>query len=96
METLLVIAIVVVVGAIIYFNRSSKSLDINADGEVNAEDAKAAVKNAVEGVKQTADVNKDGKVDAADVKVATTKAKTAVKKAAVKAKTAARKTTRAK
>lgn len=93
METLLVIAIVVVVGAIIYFNRSAKSLDINADGQVNAEDAKAAVQNAVEGVKQTADLNKDGKVDAADVKVATTKAKTAVKKAAVKAKTAARKTT---
>ena len=90
METLLVIAIVVVVGAIIYFNRSSKSLDINEDGKVDAADAKAAVQNAVTGVKQTADVNKDGKVDAADAKVVATKAKTAVKKAAVKAKTATR------
>jgi hypothetical protein len=96
METLLVIAIVVVVGALIYFNRSSKSLDINKDGKVDAQDAKAAVQNAVEGVKQTADANKDGKVDSADAKVVATKAKTAVKKAAVKAKTAARKTTRAK
>jgi hypothetical protein len=79
METLLIIAVVVVVAALIYFNRSAKSLDINADGKVNAEDAKVAVENAVEGVKQTADVNKDGKVDVADVKVAVAKTKAAVK-----------------
>jgi len=88
MEFLLAIVVVVVIGTLIYFNRSSKSLDINADGKVDAQDAKAAVQNAVTGVKKTADVNKDGKVDAADAKVVATKAKTAVKKAAVKAKTA--------
>lgn len=91
METLLVIAIVVVVAALIYFNRSSKSLDINEDGKVDAQDAKAAVENAVEGVKQTADVNKDGKVDVADVKVAATKVKAAVK-AKTSRKPAAKKT----
>jgi len=90
MEFLLAIVVVVVIGTLIYFNRSSKSLDINADGKVDAQDAKAAVQNAVTGVKQTADVNKDGKVDSADAKVVATKAKTAVKKAAVKAKTATR------
>lgn len=92
MEFLLAIVVVVVIGTLIYFNRSSKSLDINADGKVDAQDAKTAVQNAVTGVKKTADVNKDGKVDAADAKVVATKAKTAVKKAAVKAKTATRST----
>jgi Co/Zn/Cd efflux system component len=86
MEILLAIAVVVIVGALIYFNRSSKSLDINNDGKVDAADVKAAVQNAVEGVKATADVNKDGKVDAADVKVVATKAKAGAKKAATKTK----------
>jgi hypothetical protein len=86
MEILLAIAVVVVVGALIYFNRSSKSLDINNDGKVDSADVKAAVQNAVEGVKATADVNKDGKVDAADVKVVATKATAGAKKAATKAK----------
>lgn len=90
MEILLAIVVVVVVGALIYFNRSSKSLDINNDGKVDAADVKAAVQNVVCGVEAVADVNKDGKVDAADAKAVTTKAKTAVKKAAVKAKTAGR------
>jgi len=89
MEILLAIVVVVVVGALIYFNRSSKSLDINNDGKVDAADVKAAVQNVVCGVEAVADVNKDGKVDAADAKAVTTKAKTAVKKAAVKAKTTA-------
>jgi hypothetical protein len=91
MEILLAIAVVVVVGALIYFNRSSKSLDINNDGKVDLADAKAAVETAVEGVKATADVNKDGKVDVADVAVVKEKAKTAVKKTAAKAKTAVKK-----
>jgi cell division ATPase FtsA len=93
MEILLAIAVVVVVGALIYFNRSSKSLDINDDGKVDATDIKVAVQNAVEGVKATADVNNDGKVNTADVEVVVEKAKSGVKKAAVKAKTAAKKTT---
>jgi flagella basal body P-ring formation protein FlgA len=92
MEMLLAIAVVVVIGALVYFNRSSKTLDINNDGKIDADDVKAAVQNVVEGVKATADVNKDGKVDAADVKVVTEKAKTQVKKAVSKAKTAVNKT----
>ena len=93
MEILLAIAVAVVVAALIYFNRSSKGLDINNDGKVDASDVKAAVQNAVEGVKASADINKDGKVDAADVEVVAEKATTQVKKAAVKAKTAAKKAT---
>ena len=87
MEILLVIVVVIVVGALIYFNRDSKSLDVNNDGKIDAADVKAAVDNVVEGVKATADVNKDGVVDVADVKVVATKVKTAVKRAATKAKT---------
>ena len=91
MEILIAIAAVVVIGALVYFNRGSKGLDVNNDGKVDAADAKAAVKNAVEGVKATADVNKDGKVNAADVKVVAEKAKTQAKKTVSKAKTAANK-----
>jgi hypothetical protein len=94
---------VVLIAAILFFNRSSKSLDINQDGKVDLNDAKAAVENTVAGVKATADVNKDGKVDAGDVKAVATKvkaaanrgrkgpgqtsAKTPAKKPAVKVKT---------
>ena len=93
MEILLAIAVVVVIGALIYFNRSSKSLDVNNVGKVDSADAKAAVQNVVEGVKAAADVNKDGVVDAKDAEVVVEKAKTQVKKAATKAKTSAKKAT---
>ena len=93
MEILIAIAAVVVVGALIYFNRSSKGLDVNNDGKIDLADVKAAVDNTVSGVKATADVNKDGKVDAADAKVVVEKAKTGAKKAATKAKTAVKKAT---
>ena len=92
MEILLAIAVAVVVAALIYFNRSSKGLDVNNDGKVDASDIKDAVQNVLEGVKVTADVNKDGKVDAADAKVIVGKAKTQVKKTATKAKEAVKKT----
>jgi acetyl-CoA carboxylase alpha subunit len=92
MEILLAIAVAAVVAALVYFNRSAKSLDVNNDGKIDADDVKAAVQNVVEGVKATADVNKDGKVDAADVKLVTEKAKTQVKKAVSKAKTSVNKT----
>ena len=91
MEILLAIAVAVVVGALIYFNRSSKSLDINNDGKVDAADVKAAVENVVCGVESAADINKDGKVDAADAKAVVGQAKTQVKQAATKAKAAAKK-----
>jgi len=93
MEILLAIAAVVVVGALFYFNRSAKSLDINNDGKVDAADAKAAVQNTVEGVKATADVNKDGKVDIKDAKQVKEKAVAGVVKNASKAKAAVKKAT---
>jgi hypothetical protein len=93
MEIIIALVAVVVVGALVYFNRSAKSLDINNDGKVDLADAKSAVDNAVAGVTAAADVNKDGVVDAEDTKVAVEKAKTEVKKAATKAKTAAKKAT---
>jgi hypothetical protein len=85
MESLLAIVVVVVVGALIYFNRKSKSLDVNKDGKVDSADVKVAIQNVAAGIKATADVNKDGKVDAADVKVVTKTAKVQVKKAVAKA-----------
>ena len=93
MEILLAIVVVVVIGTLIYFNRSSKGLDVNNDGKIDADDVKAAVQNAVCGVQTVADTNKDGKVDAADAKVVVEKAKAGVKKAAAKAKTTAKKAT---
>ena len=86
MEIVIIAIAVVAIGAIIYFNRSSKSLDINQDGKVDATDAKAAVQNVVEGVKASADVNQDGKVNAKDAVAAVKKvaAKTAKPKAATK------------
>ena len=86
MEIVLIAIGVAAIGAFIYFNRSSKGLDVNNDGKVDAADVKAAVQNVVCGAQETADVNKDGKVDAADVKVVKQKARTGAKKAATKAK----------
>jgi hypothetical protein len=83
---LILIAAVVVIGAVVYYNRKSKSLDVNNDGKIDAADAKAAVQNVVEGVKSTADINNDGKIDSADVKAVATKAKAGVKKTVAKAK----------
>ena len=93
MEIVLVAIAVVVIGAIVYYNRSAKSFDVNNDGKVDAADAKAAVQNVVEGVKATADVNKDGKVDSADVAVVKEKAKTVAKKTTAKAKETVKKAT---
>ena len=93
MEIIIALVVIVVVGALVYFNRSAKSLDINNDGKVDLADAKAAVDNAVTGVTAVADVNNDGKVDAADVKEVAKKATTGAKKAATKAKTAVKKAT---
>ena len=93
MEIVLIVMVAVVLGAFIYYNRSSKGFDVNNDGKVDAADAKAAVQNVVEGVKATADVNKDGKVDAADVAVVKEKAKTVAKKTTAKAKETVKKAT---
>jgi hypothetical protein len=91
MEIIIAIVVAVVVGALIYFNRSARGLDINNDGKIDLADVKAAVDNTVTGVTATADVNKDGKVDAADVKAVATKANAAAKKTVTKAKEAVKK-----
>ena len=93
MEIVLLAIAVVVIGAFIYYNRSSKGLDVNNDGKVDSADVKAAVQNVVCGVKETADVNKDGKVDAADAKAVKEKAKTVAKKTTAKAKETVKKAT---
>lgn len=93
MEIILALIAVVIVGALVYYNRTSTGLDVNNDGKVDLNDAKAAVDNAITGVVAAADVNNDGKVDAEDAKVVVEKAKTTVKKAATKAKSAAKKAT---
>ena len=82
MELVVMLVVVVAVGALIYFNRSARSLDINQDGRVDAADAEKAIKNAAEGVKTT-------------VKKAVVRAKTAGRSAAPKStakKPVARKT----
>lgn len=71
MELVIALVVIVAVGALIYFNRSARNLDINQDGQVDAADAVAAVQNATEGVKTT-------------VKKAAVRAKAATKKPAAK------------
>ena len=85
------IALVVAAAAIIYYNRKSKSFDINNDGKINTADVKAAVQNVVCGAKETADVNKDGKVNVADAKVAVKKASNKVKQTVKKSTNRSRK-----
>jgi|TARA_B100000282_G_C31620947_1_gene439350 hypothetical protein len=49
---IIVLALVAIGGAVWYFNKDAKSLDIDSDGDVDIDDAKKAVDNAVKGVKQ--------------------------------------------
>lgn len=82
---LIIALVVIVLAALIYFNRSGTGLDVNNDGKVDIDDAKAAVENTVEGVKKEVAkaTNRRGPGQ--------TSAKTpAGKKPAVKAKTAGR------
>jgi hypothetical protein len=51
-ELIVALIVVILVAAIIYFNRDTKSLDVNQDGKVDVEDAKAAVEKTVVGVKK--------------------------------------------
>lgn len=53
MELVIALVVIVALGALIYFNRSAKSLDINQDGRVDLADAAKAVENTTEGVKKT-------------------------------------------
>jgi hypothetical protein len=51
-ELIIALIVAIIVGAIIYFNRDTKSLDVNQDGKVDVEDAKVAVEKTVQGVKK--------------------------------------------
>ena len=70
---LLIIAAVVVIGAIVYYNVNAgrKGLDLNQDGEIDSKDVKIAVETAKTGI-------------AADIVKVKTAAKATVKKAAAK------------
>lgn len=83
---LLVIAIVVYL-----FWQTSKTdpntlVDVNKDGKVNIEDAKAALNQVVEKVIDVVDVNNDGKVSAADAEVVVEAVKKKVKEKVAKPK----------
>lgn len=93
MEILLVIAVTVVVGALIYFNRSSRGLDANQDGKVDLNDANTFIDNTVSGIKNVLDVNRDGSVDTKDLAAVGEAAKSTVKKAAESVKSGVRKVT---
>lgn len=68
---------VVLIAAILFFNRGSKSLDLNQDGKVDLDDAKKAVENTVVGVEETV---KKAAVKAKTVGVGRTSAKTPAKR----------------
>jgi hypothetical protein len=84
---LLILAAVVVIGAIVYYNVSAgrKSLDINQDGEADLADIKMGVETAKQGI--AADIVKVKTAAKATVKKATAK-KPAAKKPAAKKSTA--------
>jgi hypothetical protein len=95
MEIVIIVVAAVLIGAAIYVYNKNKTLDVNNDGKVDAQDVKAAVETVVADVKKAADVDGDGKVTVADAKAAVkktkAKAKTAVKEVAKKANTRGRK-----
>lgn len=53
LTTILIIAVVVALGLIVFFNRKTGA-DVDQDGDVDLQDAKKAVENTVEGVKEVA------------------------------------------
>jgi len=90
---LLIIAAVVIIGAIVYYNVSAgrRSLDVNQDGEVDLADIKMGVETAKQGI--AADIVKVKTAARATVKKVTAKKPAAKKPAAKKpaAKPAAKK-----
>lgn len=44
--------VLLVLGAVVYFDRNSKSLDVDADGDVDMDDVRMAVNEAVEEVQE--------------------------------------------
>lgn len=79
----IIIAIVVVAGAAIWYFNRDKSLDVNQDGKLDLADVALATRNTVEAVKE--EVKEEVAEVKAAVKKTATKAKATVKKAATKA-----------
>ena len=87
------IGLLVIATVVYLFWQSSKSnpnnlVDVNKDGKVNVEDAKAALDLAVNLVVEKVDVNQDGKVSVADAQVVAEAVKQKVKEKVAKPKTA--------
>ena len=80
MELAIVAVFVVLAGAFWYWNRDTKTLDINQDGKIDSADVTAAVANVKQGVKRTA--------TRAKAQVKKTVARAAARKPAVKRPTA--------
>lgn len=79
------IGLLVIATVVYLFWQSSKSnpnnlVDVNKDGKVNVEDAKAALDLAVNLVAEKVDVNQDGKVNVKDAEAVLEKVKEKVKK----------------
>jgi topoisomerase IA-like protein len=87
---LLIIAAVVIIGAIVYYNVSAgrKNLDLNHDGKMDLADVKIGIETARQGI--AADIVKVKTAARATVKKATAK-KPAAKKPAAKKPTAKKK-----
>jgi gas vesicle protein len=83
---LIIGAVVVAVGAVIFANRR-KGIDVNQDSRVDVKDLTQAVSNTVDTVKQAMDVNKDGKLDSEDAKAVVNKAKATAKRTVAKVRT---------
>ena len=100
METIIFAAVIIAVAgvAIWFYNRGAQSLDINADGKVDAKDAVEATKKAVKGVVKDSRDARDAALaavaeSAGKVESAARRTKTAAKKAVSKStakKTAAK------
>lgn len=87
------IGLLVIATVVYLFWQSSKSnpnnvVDVNKDGKVNVEDAKAALDLAVNLVVEKVDVNQDGKVSVADAQIVAEAVKQKVKEKVAKPKTA--------
>jgi Ca2+-binding EF-hand superfamily protein len=93
MEIIIALVLLIVVGALVYYNRHSRNFDVNQDGKVNVQDLSQAVTNVADGVKESADVNNDGKIDSNDADAVVKVVAAEAKKTATKARSAIKKTT---
>jgi hypothetical protein len=94
METIIFAAVIIALagGAIWFYNRGARSLDVNQDGKIDVKDAVEATKNAAKGVIQDSRDAHDAALaavaeSAGKIESAARRAKTAAKKAATRSTT---------